>query len=94
MEEEAAAGAAWRSRAGGRKGPVIERAPSWASRSSLANEGFFLFAKEEGEGNIVGGDVVSPIGLRYDRGGDGDRGASEMNLPMTETNNNREYGIG
>jgi hypothetical protein len=86
MEEEAVVGAAWRSRAGGRKGPVIERAPSRASRSSLANEGFFLFAKEEEEGNIVGGDVVSPIGLRYDRG-DGDRGASEMNLPMTEKNN-------
>ena len=38
MEVEAAAGAAGRrSRAGGRKGPVIKRAPSRASRS----EGFF-----------------------------------------------------
>ena len=50
-----------------------------------------LLAKEEGEGNIVGGDVVSPRGLRYDSG-DGDRGASEMNLLMTEKNI-REYGI-
>jgi hypothetical protein len=42
MEAEAAAGAAGRrSRAGGRKGPVIKRAPSRASRSSLPNEGFF-----------------------------------------------------
>jgi len=42
MEVEAAAGAAGRrSRAGGQKGPVIKRAPSRASRSSLPNEGFF-----------------------------------------------------
>jgi hypothetical protein len=41
MEAEAAAGAAGRSRAGGRKGPVIKRVPSWASRASLTNEGFF-----------------------------------------------------
>jgi hypothetical protein len=33
MEAEAVVGAAWRSRAGGRKGPVIERAPSRASPS-------------------------------------------------------------
>jgi hypothetical protein len=40
-EAEAAAGAVERSRAGGWKGPLIKQAPSWASRASLANEGFF-----------------------------------------------------
>jgi hypothetical protein len=47
MEAEAVAGAAGAAGTakggspGGRKGPVIKRAPSRASRSSLANEGFF-----------------------------------------------------
>ena len=44
MEAEAAAGAAGAAKGGspgGRKGPVIKRAPFRASRSSLANKGFF-----------------------------------------------------